>query len=113
MWRTTVALAIALAALAVASGCCGCSVSTGWGTPYKADNVALIEVGRTTRAEVLALLGGEYIQDKDPDVIRYEQGLTSAKAGLLGCRCQSGVVSGVRVRFKDDVVAGCRLLGAR
>jgi hypothetical protein len=65
--RTALALALALLA-AAASGCVTLGRS-GRGTPIPPETVALLEVGRTTRAQALERLGAPVAVERHPDAL--------------------------------------------
>jgi len=105
-------LSVLLCALLLVSGCGYCTARGSFGTPYDASKVPLIRVGETTRAQITEWFGPEYIQEKDPHTIRYEQWLTEASANMFHCRCSMEPL-GIRIRFENDVVAEYELVGAQ
>ena len=108
----TLGLSALLCTLLFAWGCGSCAAQGSFGTPYDPAKVSLIRVGQTTRAQIAEWFGPEYIQEKEPNTIRYEQWLTEASANMFHCRCWMEP-RGVSIRFENDVVAEYRLIGAQ
>ncbi|MGD2175314.1 MAG: hypothetical protein PVJ27_07920 [Candidatus Brocadiaceae bacterium] len=110
LWRGVV-LSAGLALVLLTAGCGSCAA--GWaGTPYNPAAVERITMGETTRAEVLDLLGEEYIQERHPDIIRYEQVKAEARMWPWLARCETSK-RGIRIQFEDGVVAGYQVIGSQ
>ncbi len=109
MERVVLGLLAASASLLLA-GCGVCHAREAIGTGFDPDTLQELVVGRTTREEVIELLGPEYIQEESPDAIRFERITAEASVRAWGARCEA-VREGVRIEFKDGVVSGYRALG--
>jgi outer membrane protein assembly factor BamE (lipoprotein component of BamABCDE complex) len=112
MERRAVAVLVLLVVALALVGCVGTRTrSTYIGTSYDPQLVSKIEVGETTREEILDLFGHEYIQEEDPNVIRYERVETRVERRIYGAYITT-TYHGVRIRFDDEgVVSDYDVLG--
>jgi hypothetical protein len=109
MRRVCLGLAV-MVVLVASSGCMICRAEGAIGTGYDAGKVEELVVGQTTREQVIELFGPEYIQEASPDIIRFERIRLKAAARWWGCSYESNR-DGIRVQFKDGVVAGYQIIG--
>jgi len=111
MGRACLSMIVAVALVGL-SGCTACRATGVIGTGYDRSKVDELVVGQTTREEVVELFGPEYIQEQSPDVIRFERIDVEAAVRWWGCRCGADG-DGIRVQFKDGVVAGYQILSGQ